>query len=776
MGTKNFLKLIISINFFFFIFLFANAEKIELKLSDSIVPYCSGNLISNDDLVIEKLEIKVDKNRNWSKNLLNLHVKFQQEKSKGEHDNWFPNFRISDKYKKKFKAKVYLTYENTNECHFDSLIRVSGDMWWHLGWSKGTPITSINVELLDGHINNITRFKLLLPDSRYGSNEIFTSLIMKHLGFLSPRTFFTKAKINGFTNNYIFQEDLRKEFIENSSYKEGPILEGDERFTISLKDNEHLYTKKTNLSKLANKSYAKKNNLNLNASLEAVTNLNLLYLLNHNAEYPDEIEKNINLYLFSNYYFDNIINKKLLETYDALIYALDATHSLSLDDRRFYYDTIDRSLIPIYYDGKSKILEKQQILKDQDLTQFSTTEAKNGSDNAIAKLKNVNKKNILQDLTKAGVKIDALSLDKLILKINKRLLLIKKSKPKKISVSDDKSYFSKFNIEETRNKKLVFANNNLKEFYICDFKPEKCETIKTSRLEYSLYLANALNQDFTLFNKKLNIKNDLIFVHSNINYENLPYKLSENLVKLNQIRIDDTFIQFNDFVDIKIDHLEKIISINQKNESGIVLFKNGKLSNWNIFFDGKKSNHSLSANKDSQFLTGCLNIYNLSLDNVSFFIKDTNCEDAINFINSKGNIKTINVKNSLSDSIDMDFSNLKIKLINIENSLNDCLDLSYGKYEIKKLTVMNCGDKGVSVGEKSKLKINTLIAEQTNMAVVSKDSSIIFLDNSYITHSDICFAAYRKKQEFSGGKIFIMKKNNCSLEKIYESKGSQIIF
>ena len=89
---------------------------------------------------------------------------------------------------------------------------------------------------------------------------------------------------------------------------------------------------------------------------------------------------------------------------------------------------------------------------------------------------------------------------------------------------------------------------------------------------------------------------------------------------------------------------------------------------------------------------------------------------------------------------------------------------------------MNCGDKGVSVGEKSKLKINTLIAEQTNMAVVSKDSSIIFLDNAYITNSDICFAAYRKKQEFSGGKIFIKKKNNCSLEKIYESKGSQIIF
>ena len=53
----------------------------------------------------------------------------------------------------------------------------------------------------------------------------------------------------------------------------------------------------------------------------------------------------------------------------------------------------------------------------------------------------------------------------------------------------------------------------------------------------------------------------------------------------------------------------------------------------------------------------------------------SHCEDSINFISSKGNINSINIKNSYQDSLDIDFSNLKINKINIENAGNDCLDM-----------------------------------------------------------------------------------------------------
>ena len=68
-------------------------------------------------------------------------------------------------------------------------------------------------------------------------------------------------------------------------------------------------------------------------------------------------------------------------------------------------------------------------------------------------------------------------------------------------------------------------------------------------------------------------------------------------------------------------------------------------------------------------LTGCLTTYNVVLENVSFLTSDTFCEDSINFVNTNGNIVSIESNNSISDSIDMDFSNLNIKNIHMKNKL-----------------------------------------------------------------------------------------------------------
>ena len=37
------------------------------------------------------------------------------------------------------------------------------------------------------------------------------------------------------------------------------------------------------------------------------------------------------------------------------MYVLEAAHGLSYDDRRFYYDHIYSSFLPIYYDGDSRL-------------------------------------------------------------------------------------------------------------------------------------------------------------------------------------------------------------------------------------------------------------------------------------------------------------------------------------------------------------------------------------------------------------------------------------
>ena len=82
--------------------------------------------------------------------------------------------------------------------------------------------------------------------------------------------------------------------------------------------------------------------------------MNQIYIQSHLSRKPDvemlKINKNI---------FKKEIFYKNFDTYESLIYAMDAIHGQSHDDRRFYYDPINNFFIPIYYDGKSKILNNE---------------------------------------------------------------------------------------------------------------------------------------------------------------------------------------------------------------------------------------------------------------------------------------------------------------------------------------------------------------------------------------------------------------------------------
>ena len=117
---------------------------------------------------------------------------------------------------------------------------------------------------------------------------------------------------------------------------------------------------------------------------------------------------------------------------------------------------------------------------------------------------------------------------------------------------------------------------------------------------------------------------------------------------------------------------------------------------------------------------------------------------------------------------------MRIDQLKVKTAGNDCLDLSYGNYLINNLNVQDCGDKGISVGEKSNAILEKININGTKIAVAAKDSSTVRIVDSEITESQICFSAYRKKQEFSGAKINIQK-TNCENEKIFSQIGSKII-
>ena len=172
-------------------------------------------------------------------------------------------------------------------------------------------------------------------------------------------------------------------------------------------------------------------------------------------------------------------------------------------------------------------------------------------------------------------------------------------------------------------------------------------------------------------------------------------------------------------------------------------------------------------------LTGCINIYKAKLINVSFEVRDTYCEDALNIIKSNGEVKNIIVHNSFSDGLDIDFSDLRIDSLLVSNALNDCVDVSQGNYQIKSGFLKDCGDKAISIGEKSLFVAKDIVINQANIGIASKDSSDSLVDSLSIKKTNICAEAFQKKQEFFGAKLQV---NNllCNAEAVNKDKNSFI--
>ena len=111
----------------------------------------------------------------------------------------------------------------------------------------------------------------------------------------------------------------------------------------------------------------------------------------------------------------------------------------------------------------------------------------------------------------------------------------------------------------------------------------------------------------------------------------------------------------------------------------------------------------------------------------------------------------------------------------MKNSKNDCLDFSGGDYKIYDADLNLCGDKAISVGELSNIKIFKSLMRNSNIGIASKDGSNATVLNTKMENVKFCAAAYKKKQEFSGGYISI-NKLNCEKysKKFFVDKFSKI--
>ena len=662
-----------------------------------------------------------------------IYISFMNEKK--WYSNQFKNRKtyLKNTYysnKNKNKAEIIISISKNIKCSLSVSIKPHGD-----GDDHHIPfnlLPSLQVKIKDGHIFGITNFLLLKPKTRVSiDSEIFATAIIKELDLLAPRTTRAIINYNDTKQNYIFQEKIVKEFIEINNFKEGEIIAFDDRFNYK-KD---IATINNSQYRLVNDKWAKKNNI-----LSFRDNIAALNAVRHYHPYANANGGNDDLYSTAKR-LNLAFMFEQLPKFSAIMIAINADHGLSIDDRRFYFDSLINRYMPIYYDGMSNLLFQNEIYKPV------IHSALIGVIDALNSFDKINKNEFIKKLKLLGINNTDEAITLILKKIKNNLIEIQNLNEKDILKTANKPIIHK---KSLNNIVYAFKHNSLSNYEICD---ELFSNCYLSEIDSELY--------YRLVSQELKIKGkDVVFISSTKKeYINNSWaiKIRENIndYKNNEFKYNNNQFFILTYGEINLNFNEKLneLFISKNNTKARVIILNGKIDNLKI---NLIDNTNLESNTDDFLnITGCLTFYNMRLSKLSINIQNSKCEDSLNIIRSKGNIDNINIEKAISDALDLDFSEIEINNLYVQNSLDDCLDVSFGNYKINNLFLNNCLDKGIS-SEYSSMEIQNAVIKNTDMAIVSKDYSIIKIKNASVSRSKYCVNAYNKKQEFSGGEVKII--------------------
>jgi len=188
-------------------------------------------------------------------------------------------------------------------------------------------------------------------------------------------------------------------------------------------------------------------------------------------------------------------------------------------------------------------------------------------------------------------------------------------------------------------------------------------------------------------------------------------------------------------------------------------------------------NGSGSLTKSTQF-TSALSIHDTSNIQIKNCIVGNNStfDDLFHIVySSKVYIDSCTFKNAYSDAIDIDLSEVSMTNILVIDSGNDAIDLMGSNAYIKDSVLKNSNDKGVSVGEASRVLIVDTLIDSNIIGLEAKDKSIANIIGGSFVNNDTQFSAYSKNWRYGGGgKIHINSTNILSNNIMDISKGSEL--
>lgn len=159
------------------------------------------------------------------------------------------------------------------------------------------------------------------------------------------------------------------------------------------------------------------------------------------------------------------------------------------------------------------------------------------------------------------------------------------------------------------------------------------------------------------------------------------------------------------------------------------------------------------------YFLGGLSLHNVDVEMGNSLIHNNRADDGLNIRSAKVLIAESKFYNNYADQFDCDFCEGVVESSVFSEGLGedengDGLDFSGSKIIVKDNVFNGFNDKGVSIGEETKVVLFRNKFVRNNLGVAVKDSShAFFIDNEFDSNK-VAVNAYQKKQLFSGGRAY----------------------
>lgn len=527
------------------------------------------------------------------------------------------------------------------------------------------------------------------------------------------------------------------------AYNPSPIL-----------DKYKLYDHRTSLI-IANNN---ENNLNIGTSDYIIDWLRLFFF---------DLDNNLNNQFFKNYQtsLNKIVNHKFLdnffEKYEKEIDKYNAKIYLDLNFQ-FDYHTERKKGLGIYFFDKNRLYNRVDKIKSLNTINLNKISLEDYKNQIIIDNRELSNNKLL--LTKIKCENNEFNINK---EIKLQKTFIKKNEFSignlncNTAIFEDysKKIYSKKINQNFKKENMIISLDSYKKFFV----------IKNDTL--------SLIDNDTIINENIKIPKGykvVIFPGQKITLINNAFIFSNSnffikgTVK-NPVKITGLENNFGGGLFVNSENENIIKNLKLSNLAGPDIFNNfnqgfikkKKIGNINKYFyefvDQKKYSNQLNNYR----IYGALNFYKtvVKIQNLDFeFIS---AEDALNIIESEFQINNISFKNIASDAIDIDFGQGYISNTYLKDIGNDALDFSGSKVNIENVNSNNVGDKVISSGENSEIKIKNFNAKNSYIGIANKDGSKLFAEKIVIEDTYISFAAYLKKNIYNESEMNI---NNFELE------------